>query len=281
MYDVIIIGAGPAGLFTAYELSEKNKELKILLLDKGKLAKNRHCPMNKNKIPCQNCNPCQIMSGYGGAGTFSDGKLNFIPKLGKSDLFKYMTESEANELINDTEKIFNKFDMDSKIYPTNIEEAEKIKKQVAINGAKLLLIKQKHLGSDKLPTYIQNLTDYLGKNNVEIKENTNVIDINTDKNKIKLMKSLNATKWQIYKMLILRGNLDIIISSLKINISMCLIGIIMGELLVSKEGIGYLIMYGSQVFNLNLVMTGILLLAIISYILYFIVSYIEKKLVKN
>ena len=95
------------------------------------------------------------------------------------------------------------------------------------------------------------------------------------------MKSLNATKWQIYKMLILRGNLDIIISSLKINISMCLIGIIMGELLVSKEGIGYLIMYGSQVFNLNLVMTGILLLAIISYILYFIVSYIEKKLVKN
>lgn len=105
--------------------------------------------------------------------------------------------------------------------------------------------------------------------------------INTDKSKIKLMKSLNATKWQIYKMLILRGNLDIIISSLKINISMCLIGIIMGELLVSKEGIGYLIMYGSQVFNLNLVMTGILLLAIISYILYFIVSYIEKKLVKN
>lgn len=184
MYDVIIIGAGPAGLFTAYELSEKNKELKILLLDKGKLAKNRHCPMNKNKIPCQNCNPCQIMSGYGGAGTFSDGKLNFIPKLGKSDLFKYMTESEANELINDTEKIFNKFDMDSKIYPTNIEEAEKIKKQVAINGAKLLLIKQKHLGSDKLPTYIQNLTDYLEKNNVEIKENTNVIDINTDKNNI-------------------------------------------------------------------------------------------------
>lgn len=61
---------------------------------------------------------------------------------------------------------------------------------------------------------------------------------------------------------------------------MTIIGIIMGELLVSKEGIGYLIMYGSQVFNLNLVMAGIILLAIISYILYFIVSYIEKKLVR-
>ena len=184
MYDVIIIGAGPAGLFTAYELSEKNKNLKILLLDKGKLAKNRICPMNKNKIPCQNCNPCQILSGYGGAGTFSDGKLNFIPKLGKSDLFKYMTESEANKLIDDTEKIFNKFKMDSKIYPTNIEEAEKIKKQIAIQGAKLLVIKQKHLGSDKLPEYIQNLTNYLEKNNVEIKENCNVIDISTDEKNI-------------------------------------------------------------------------------------------------
>lgn len=102
---------------------------------------------------------------------------------------------------------------------------------------------------------------------------------NTDIDKIKLMRSFKASKWQIYKLLILRGNMNTIISSLKINISMCLIGVIMGELLVSKEGIGYLIMYGSQVFNLNLVMTGILLLAIISYILYAIVSYIEKKLV--
>ena len=86
---------------------------------------------------------------------------------------------------------------------------------------------------------------------------------NTDIEKIKLMKSLNATKFQIYTTLILRGNIDTIISSLKINISMCLIGVIMGELLVSKEGIGYLIMYGSQVFNLNLLMTGVVLLVII------------------
>lgn len=104
---------------------------------------------------------------------------------------------------------------------------------------------------------------------------------NTDIDKIKLMKSFNANKWQIYKLLILKGNINTIISSLKINISMCLIGVIMGELLVSKEGIGYLIMYGSQVFNLNLVMTGIFLLAIVSFILYALVSYIEKKLVYN
>ena len=102
---------------------------------------------------------------------------------------------------------------------------------------------------------------------------------NTDVDKIKLMKSFGASKWQIYKLLILKGNINTIISSLKINISMCLIGVIMGELLISKEGIGYLIMYGSQVFNLNLVMTGVFLLGIVSFILYALVSYIEKKLV--
>ena len=182
MYDVVIVGAGPAGLFTAYELINNDKSLKILLLDKGKFAENRVCPMNKNKVPCMNCNPCQILSGYGGAGTFSDGKLNFIPKLGKSDLFKYMSESDAYKLIDDTEEIFNKFGMDSRVYPTNMDEALKIKKDVAIMGARLLLIKQKHLGSDKLPTYIKNFTDYLRDNGVEIRENADVTDINTDNN---------------------------------------------------------------------------------------------------
>ena len=103
MYDVVIIGAGPAGLFAAYELITKNKKLKIAILERGSCVKNRVCPMNKNKVPCQNCNPCAILSGYGGAGTFSDGKLNFIPKLGKSDLMKYMSESEAYKLIYDAE----------------------------------------------------------------------------------------------------------------------------------------------------------------------------------
>ncbi len=114
-----------------------------------------------------------------------------------------------------------------------------------------------------ISTIISIITIYNGFNNV-------------DENKIKLMKSFNANKYQIYKMLIFRSNIPTIISSLKINISMCLIGVIMGELLVSKEGIGYLIMYGSQVFNLNLVMTGIFLLCILAYILYFIISHIEK-----
>ncbi len=179
VYDVIIVGAGPAGLFCAYELISKNNKLKILLLDKGKKASDRICVMNKNNVPCVNCQPCQILSGFGGAGTFSDGKLNFIPKLGKSDLYKYMSCSEAENLINDTENIFTKFNMDSDVYPSNNEEALRIKKEVAIKGAKLLLIKQKHLGSDYLPKYIEDFTNYLIEAGVEILPNCDVIDVNS------------------------------------------------------------------------------------------------------
>lgn len=186
MYDVVIIGAGPAGLFSAYELITKNNKLKIALLDKGRIASKRVCPMKKNG-KCSNCNPCQILSGFGGAGTFSDGKLNFIPKLGKSDLFKYMNKSDAYKIIDDVENIFNEFGMDSNIYPTNMEEALKLKSEITKVGADLLVIKQKHLGSDKLPGYIENFTNYLKDKGVEILERCNVYDV-VEKNKKYIIK---------------------------------------------------------------------------------------------
>ena len=127
MYDVVIIGAGPGGLFAAYELKTKNEKIKVALVDKGGLASKRVCPMTKTGCACKNCKPCAILSGFGGAGTFSDGKLNFIPKLGKSDMFKYMSKSDAYKLIDDTEEIFNKFGMDAEVYPTNMDEALAIK----------------------------------------------------------------------------------------------------------------------------------------------------------
>ena len=105
--------------------------------------------------------------------------------------------------------------------------------------------------------------------------------INTDINKINLLKSLKASKYQILKYVVIPSNYSTIISSLKINISMSLIGVIMGEFLVSKEGIGYLIMYGSQVFNLDLVLSGIIILMIVSYLMYLIIYYIERKITNN
>ena len=102
--------------------------------------------------------------------------------------------------------------------------------------------------------------------------------INTDENYIFLLKSFKATKFQIYTKVILNANLKNILSTIKINISMNLIGIIMGELLVSKSGLGYLIMYGSQVFNINLVISSVFILGIISAVLYYFINYFEHKI---
>ena len=180
MYDVVIVGAGPAGLFAAYELVTKMSKLKVAIMDEGRYADKKICSMKKG-LKCANCNPCHILSGYGGAGTFSDGKLNFIPRLGKSDLYKYLAISEADKIIDYTEQIFNKFGMDSDVYPTNMEEALRTKEKIAKCGANLLIIKQKHLGSDKLPQYICDFTEYLKNQKVDVFEQCRCIDIREKK----------------------------------------------------------------------------------------------------
>ena len=104
--------------------------------------------------------------------------------------------------------------------------------------------------------------------------------LQSDEYRLKLLKSMNASKWQILSLLVIPSSYQTIITSLKLCIAQTLVGVIMGEFLVSKQGIGYLIVYGKQVFNLNYVMTGIILLAIISYILYKLIVTLEKKLLK-
>lgn len=104
---------------------------------------------------------------------------------------------------------------------------------------------------------------------------------NTDKYKLKLLKSFGASEKQIIFRLVVPSSLENIFSTIKLNISMSLIGVIMGEFLSSKAGVGYLILYGTQVFNLNLVMSGIILLLVLSYLLYLIICFIEKRILKH
>ena len=172
MYDVIIIGAGPAGLFSAFALRKK----KVLLIEKGKQIEDRRCPLGKNG-KCPPCEPCNILSGIGGAGLFSDGKLNFTPKHGKTDISEFMDLEKAQKLIDKTEEIFSQFGMDGKVYPTDMETAIEIKEKAKKAGIDLLLIKQKHMGSDKLPGYIKSMILFLQKEGVEIITETEVKNI--------------------------------------------------------------------------------------------------------
>lgn len=101
---------------------------------------------------------------------------------------------------------------------------------------------------------------------------------NTNKSRIKILKTFGANEWEILRYAVIPSNYKLIVNACKINVGLCLIGIVMGEFLTSKAGIGYLILYGSQVFNLDLVMSGIVILLVMSILLYSIISSIEKHL---
>ena len=172
-YDVIIIGAGPAGLFAANEIKEKGR---VLIIEKGKDAEERHCEMQEFGI-CIQCEQCNVMCGVGGAGTFSDGTLNLRPDIG-GDLAELCgDEKMAWQLVDYVDEVFLKYGVPNVLYRGKEEDIEDLKRRAASVGASFVDINQRHIGSDNTKGVIRNFKEDLTKHDVEFMLNTNVVDL--------------------------------------------------------------------------------------------------------
>ncbi|NYT01674.1 MAG: NAD(P)/FAD-dependent oxidoreductase [Methanosarcinales archaeon] len=149
MVDVVIVGAGPAGLFAAQELS--GLELDVLVIDQGQDISGRVCPMKK-RGRCLHCQPCHIMCGIGGAGTYSDGMLNLHPGIG-GDL-ESLAGPDAWSLIEEVDSTFVRCGAQGQVLEPQAEEVEKLKRKAASAGARFIPIRQRHMGSDRTPAII-------------------------------------------------------------------------------------------------------------------------------
>ena len=167
--DVVIIGAGPAGIFTALEMIKKGSKQKIIMVEKGQAVENRHCPKDKTK-KCVNCKPyCHITTGFSGAGAFSDGKLSLSYEVG-GDLPTLITPELAQETINYADQIYLDFGADEHIEGLgNDEERKEIRKHAIQAGLKLVDCPIRHLGTEKAQELYLAIERYLLNAGVEIR----------------------------------------------------------------------------------------------------------------
>lgn len=173
-YDVIIVGAGPGGIFSAYELMKKGSDLKVAVFESGHALNKRHCPIDGNKVKsCINCKSCSIMSGFGGAGAFSDGKYNITNDFGGT-LYEYIGKKEAINLMNYVDEINMKHGGEgTKMYST---AGSNFKKLCLQNKLKLLNASVRHLGTDINYVVLENIYEEL-KDHIDFYFDTPVEDV--------------------------------------------------------------------------------------------------------
>ena len=167
-YDTLIVGAGPAGIFTAIEMLRRGSKKKILIVEKGKAVEKRSCPKAKTGH-CMNCKPyCHITTGFSGAGAFSDGKLSLSASVG-GDLPNLVGEDLVQQTIDYTDKIYLEFGADENIEGlNNDEEVKEIRRNAIRAGLRLVDCPIRHLGTEKNHEIYYAIEQYLLQNGVEI-----------------------------------------------------------------------------------------------------------------
>jgi hypothetical protein len=173
-WDVIIIGAGPAGMCAANELADRG--IDVLVVDRGRDIKERHCPMEEIG-KCAECKQCDVMCGVGGAGTFSDGTLNLRPDIGGDLAAITGDDPSAWALVDYVDVLFLKYGAPEKLYTADGAEVEKLKRGAASVGVHFIEIPQRHMGSDNAPRIIENFENDLKSRGTVFRLNAQVRDL--------------------------------------------------------------------------------------------------------
>jgi len=181
-FDVIIVGAGPAGIFAALELS-KTPGLRIVILDKGRDIDQRRCPIREGSPECRHCKPCAILDGWGGAGAFSDGKLTLSPAVG-GHLAEILGEGQAADLIREVDDVYRTFGAPDTVHGTYTDEIELLDKRASLAGLRFISVPIRHMGTERCVDIMRRMRDALLERGVEIRMRTPVKQVITEDGKV-------------------------------------------------------------------------------------------------
>lgn len=191
-YDVIIIGAGPSGIFCAYELKRQQPEIKVLMIEKGRSIEKRQCPKRVTQ-KCVGCKPCSITTGFAGAGAFSDGKLSLSPDVG-GNLPEILGYENTQKLLKEADDVYLKFGADKNVYGVDkFREIEEIRRKAINANLKLIECPIRHLGTEEGYKIYAKLQHYLEDEGVDMIFNTMVEDIIIEDGCVKGVKTATET----------------------------------------------------------------------------------------
>lgn len=190
-YDVIIVGAGPAGIFSALELTEKSN-LRVLMLDRGPDINQRKCPASRG-FECVHCEPCVLLSGWGGAGAFSDGKLTLSTEVG-GWLNQYVSHKELEELVKYVDNTYLKFGATEHVYGNDVEKIEEIERKASLAGLKLIRQKIRHMGTERCAQTLKKMRQELD-NKVDFKPRVDVKGLIIKDSSIEGVETVNGEKY--------------------------------------------------------------------------------------